>query len=589
MVLPELPIASFFTRHRGLYYAAPERLWMTRHFVKLTLVLALIAVNPLTPAQESKPAPDTAGLAEVTLGDQLLALGKYDDAIAKYQSALKASSNLESAQAGLALALLHSGKSEAALQTVTAALNAHSDSARLICVLGRIKFRRGDMGEAENAFQTVLQIDPKNVNAYVGLARLYRSISMYAHSYAALKRAHDLDPANPEVQLMWLQTLPLKERLPVLQKYLAGPHSRSSSLEQYQEYLEKIKNDPPHSCKLVNAAESADIKMEYVHTLSEQWADGTLGPMLTSNFSHIEGVGLDVKLNNHSNLLLLDTGASGIMVYRKAANRAGLKRISDIRFGGIGDEGEQTGYLAIADHVKIGTLEFQDCVVTVSDKNVISENDAVGLIGADVFASFLLDVGIQQKRLRLSPLPRRPGEEKPVLALSSGDESDDLFPQQSDAAFDSNQTYHPRDRYIAPDMTNWTQVFRFDHMLLVPTRLNGSAPKLFLMDTGAFATMLSTRAAKEASKVESSAMRVKGASGEVSDVLRSENVDLAFSRFHQQNVNAVTFDLSRISQSAGTEISGLLGMNLLGMLDIRIDYRDGLVDFVYIDRHGVSH
>jgi predicted aspartyl protease len=54
-------------------------------------------------------------------------------------------------------------------------------------------------------------------------------------------------------------------------------------------------------------------------------------------------------------------------------------------------------------------------------------------------------------------------------------------------------------------------------------------------------------------------------------------------------VNTVTFDLSTISGSEDTEISGLLGMNLLKMLEMKIDYRDGLVDFVYRDNHGVTH
>jgi hypothetical protein len=47
--------------------------------------------------------------------------------------------------------------------------------------------------------------------------------------------------------------------------------------------------------------------------------------------------------------------------------------------------------------------------------------------------------------------------------------------------------------------------------------------------------------------------------------------------------------MSNISHSVGTEISGTLGFNLLSMLDIKIDYRDGLVDFVYRDRAGVTH
>ena len=36
-----------------------------------------------------------------------------------------------------------------------------------------------------------------------------------------------------------------------------------------------------------------------------------------------------------------------------------------------------------------------------------------------------------------------------------------------------------------------------------------------------------------------------------------------------------------ISDSTGTEVSGTLGFAMLRMLDIKIDYRDGLVHFDY--------
>ncbi len=43
----------------------------------------------------------------------------------------------------------------------------------------------------------------------------------------------------------------------------------------------------------------------------------------------------------------------------------------------------------------------------------------------------------------------------------------------------------------------------------------------------------------------------------------------------------MTFDLSSLSRNTGTEVSGMLGFQLLGKLQVKIDYRDGLVDFSY--------
>jgi hypothetical protein len=191
--------------------------------------------------------------------------------------------------------------------------------------------------------------------------------------------------------------------------------------------------------------------------------------------------------------------------------------------------------------------------------------------------------------MRLSPLPKRPGDEEAVAKLNSQDQSDEPAVDAESADITPGETYHPKDRYVAPDMKSWTPVFRFGHMLLVPTQLNASKPVLFLLDTGAFQNTLSTRAARATAKVDASSLGVEGESGRVADVYRAEKVDIQFAHFHQPNTNAVTFDLSNISNSVGMEISGTLGFNLLSMLDIRIDYRDGLVDFAYRDNHGVAH
>jgi hypothetical protein len=39
--------------------------------------------------------------------------------------------------------------------------------------------------------------------------------------------------------------------------------------------------------------------------------------------------------------------------------------------------------------------------------------------------------------------------------------------------------------------------------------------------------------------------------------------------------------MTKLSQSEGTEISGILGFSVLNMLELQIDYRDNLVNFNY--------
>jgi predicted aspartyl protease len=138
------------------------------------------------------------------------------------------------------------------------------------------------------------------------------------------------------------------------------------------------------------------------------------------------------------------------------------------------------------------------------------------------------------------------------------------------------------DRYIAPEMKSFTPVLRFGHQLLIPTKVNDSAPKLFLIDTGAFSNTISPAAAREFTKVSSDAdVRVKGLNGAVKNVFRADEVKLAFAHLKQQNLDIVSFDTTGISDSIETEVSGMLGFAMLRMLEIKIDYRDGLVDFTF--------
>jgi hypothetical protein len=101
-------------------------------------------------------------------------------------------------------------------------------------------------------------------------------------------------------------------------------------------------------------------------------------------------------------------------------------------------------------------------------------------------------------------------------------------------------------------MQSWTRVFRFGHLLLVPTLVNGGAPKLFVLDTGAFNNILSTATAKEVTKMaEDYRSSVKGVSGGVKTVYRADKATLQFGHLKQKNEEVLTVDLSKLSHQTG--------------------------------------
>lgn len=428
---------------------------------------------------------------------------------------------------------------------------------------------------------------------------MYRCSSLYRKGYDELQIAHEIAPNDPAVERSWISTLPGKERLESVKAYLGMPgfHDEEET-KQMTEYLELLKTTvekPVHACRLVSKVEKTETKLVTVYAERRRMP----GIGLRYGVSMPEGRGLSVKLNGRNFSLLLDTGAGGIIVSRTVAETSGLTRISSLRFGGVGDKGLQRGYTAAADHIRIGELEFQDCVVVVSDNPSLA--NTVGLIGADVFGNYLIDIDYREMRLKLSPLPNR--SEDNVVPQSLNGEAEELGNSEDDeygateqpslsqesksSASDSNAPLRVsknryRDRYIAPEMADWTKVFRFGHAMLVPTYVSDSKAMLFELDTGAFANTLSLRAGLKADNVvsDNGVLRVKGLSGEATTVY-SGKATLRFGHFQQTDPGIVILNLSKVSDSTGTEVSGFLGFAMLRLLEVKLDYRDGLVDFEY--------
>jgi TonB family protein len=508
------------------------------------------------------------------------------DALQAEATNIKTDSILVPEVVGVVRAMLGQQKIDEALDTVNRALAAQPNSAPLLAAKGDVQFRRGEMADAEISYLAARKADPKEVRAYLGLARLYRSYSMYRRAYDLVQVAHKIAPDDVETQALWLMTLPRKDGLAATESFLGTTHTghedETRLMTKYSEFLKATVARPIHPCRLVGKVERSEVALE------------PISPKERHKEHHMSGIGLAAKVNDQNVLLQLDTGASGIMVSRKVADKAGLTFISEAHFRGFGDEGSQGGYVALAKHLQIGELEFGDCLVSVSNLSMMPYED--GLIGANVFASYLIDINLPGMRLKLSPLPKRPEDAVAPTALNSGGEeqpSEDGTTEHTSTEPNSSVPIPaspqplPKDRYVAPEMANWTQVFRFGHLILVPTKVNESKSMLFLLDTGSYSNLLSVRAGRQVTHVHSNYdVKVEGLSGRVNKVYSSDKATLTFGHLQQTGKDIFTVDLSSIGRPFGTDVSGILGFETLWLLDVELDYRDGLVHFEYDPKHG---
>lgn len=416
------------------------------------------------------------------------------------------------------------------------------DSAAAHEFAGEVRFRRGEFAQAENEFQQAVKLDPTRARGWWGLARVAECTSLHKTADQYFRRAHELDPKDARIFVDWAMRLPGRQHIEALEKYvsMADPTRDADELQALRQHVQLD--------RALNGRKLMVLGSAY------QNVDIQLLPFINDE-THMRTYGLEVSINGAKVKLQLDTGAGGIMIQRKAAERAGISRLVEATFRGFGNNVKLPGgYQGVAERVRIGDVEFRDALISVTDGEIFANAD--GLIGTDVFADFLVTLDFAGGKIRLEPLAdHHPGDEE------------------------------PRDRVIPTPMQNSARVFRFGHLLLIPTRVSDSREVLFVMDTGAARTLISYDMAAEVSKISrDDKLRVGGINGKVTDVYQTGDLYLQFAGFRQKSLGMTTFDMWNQSRSVGTEVSGFLGLPLLSMFKLTIDYRDGLVNFEYKDR-----
>ena len=484
---------------------------------------------------------------------KLYRTGKYDEAIAAYKDILPSGGeDAAAAYAGLARVYIEQNKVDDAYVAANQAMALTPGRAPAIVALGEVYYRQGKFADAETAFMKPIQACDLDARAFLGLYRVHRASLNMKHAKMDIDQAFKLDPNDPDIQRAFARTQTIDERINSVKDNLASASgiddATKAGMKKELDALEEQKASPKNACRLATPVKSTEAPLE----------------RLFESGQSVRGFGLSMKINGVPAKLMLDTGAGGILIDQNLATKAGVKSMFETTIGGIGDEEEEKGkgYVGHVDKIQIGGLEFDDCVVAVQNQRSIVGSD--GLIGANVFRKYLVDIYLEETKLRLSELPPLPDEAVTQTSLDS----------QANAQI----SWH--DRYIPPEMKDYTPIFLIGHDLLIPTSVNSTPPRLFVIDTGATENNLSLSAAKEVTRVSlAHDYEAKGVSGKVDKVYAAEDVTLQFANIKQNGQELFTIDMTHLSDSAGVEISGLLGLQVLYLTRIKIDYRDGLVYF----------
>jgi len=517
--------------------------------------------RPASPATSPDPSAPQVNEKRVALtpleeAEQLCHMGKCNEAIEQYSAIIKSGTDTAAAYAGLARAYLKVRKASDAYLSAQKAVERDSSLGTAHSALGEVYFRQGKLHEAQTEFLNALKLGPVDAQTYLDLARFYRATYDFKKAKVAIDKAYSLDPTDPDIGSAWVETRPLSEQAKALEDNIASQSKYYGRAEKarFKQRLTLMKDEiehPERTCGVVSWPGSTEIPLT------------PIGEDFT---------GLDASVNGVRTRLVLSTVSSGIVINGQIAEQAGVQPITRADMDALGEQNPPEAYTGFARSLKLADLEFQNCYVTVVERASPRSfyDQFEGLIAAGFFSAYLVDIDIPNAKLTLQSLPSRPASE--AAASTATDSS------QGDA-----QNFH--DRYTAPEMARWTEMYHFSNAILIPAQVNGSPPALFEVATSSKYNVLEPEFARERASLRHDlrSAHLEGINGRVSSE-SSGKVKLALGDLHFKAIKVISFDDTSPSDRAETEIAGYLGFDLLRNLHFTIDYRDGLIDFMFAPR-----
>jgi len=528
----------------GISFAHSPPLWGQEHVPDVTQAEIL----PNAPAPNIQEGP--IALTPIDEAQQLYRMGQFGEAIKRYNALIESENDNAIAYAGLARAYLKLKKPIDAFLVATKAVELDPSLGTAHSALGEVYFRQGKLNEAQVEFLTALKLNRVDARSYLGLARLYQATYNLKKAKVAIDQARAFDATDPDIYAAWIETRPSSEQEKALEDNIASQSNYYSRVEKasFKQRLTLIKDQvehPERTCGVVSRSESTEMKLT------------PIGPK--NGF-----MGLEVHVNDVGSRLVLSTASSGIVINGDIAKEAGVQQVARADMDALGEENPPEVYIGFARSIRIDKLEFQNCYVTVVEKTSPGSfyDQFEGLVAAGFFSTYLVDVNMLRAKLKLQPLPTRPAAKDQDSVMDSGD---------SDA-----RNFH--DRYTAPEMVAWQQMYRFGSAIVIPARVNDSPPELFEVAASSKYNVLALELAREWASLKSgkASAHLEGINGKVSGE-SSGQVKLEFGDLHFDAINVISFDDTRSSDSAETKISGYLGFDILRNLHIIIDYRDGLI------------
>jgi tetratricopeptide (TPR) repeat protein len=185
------------------------------------------------------------------LGDLLLAAPRrlFDQAIEAYQKAIERRPFYADAHVGLGEALAAKGDTDAAIAAYQKALTFNAVNPRVYVSLGKIYYSEKSLYyEAVNAYRRGIDLDPRSVEARMGLGEVYEDKGLYREAIEEYQRVMEVEPTHAEalynLALVYEKVDP-KEAIVHWERYIqlaAQVPAQKDWVDVARQHLRKLRN-----------------------------------------------------------------------------------------------------------------------------------------------------------------------------------------------------------------------------------------------------------------------------------------------------------------------------------------------------------
>ena len=393
-------------------------------------------------------------------------------------------------------------------------LVAEAPSPEASAALGEALYRAGLIDEAGEVLSPLAASDegPARAIAQLGLVRAAQGKDQEA--VGLMERAAAKAPRDPWVAF----------------RASGAARSRAVAIALLNTYLETAPGDDP------DRLEGARGTIRLYTALGERklWVPVATPERLEVPLKPLAGTGggyfIEAALANKKKIrLLLDTGSTGLFVVERAVKKGGFTPLSEETVFAGGGTGRASSSRGLLTKFAVGGLEFSDALITTTKDEFDPQGRIHGVLGLNVFSGYRVTLDFVKGRLILTP----PADD--AAGAPYWDVAGQLLVQASAV---------PR-----PD-------------------------GLFLFDTGAARSMVARSFVEgvPGARIESAA-GVRTYGGNVAGASTVRGVKLRFLAIEGGGSPVYTSDMTQRSRLGGVEVSGFLGMDLLGGTTIVIDTR----------------